>query len=272
MKRLLLLLLPLTACSAVLSALDPGVDAVRLDERLKARAVGAHGFVQTTWLCLLHGRGCERLTQTPSLWLPEPEALLEAQLALALASDGLGAVAPRLDAWLALADVAAHALPADSDRADRLLTVAVEALGKLALRDHALVTTRIQAQPAVLQRWLSVGSTIERWRRQRSLASWLDLAQPHVQGLATVPLALALVPQPLSRRLFTGLTQVADVLPPTTAARLLPPPETPSRGRLSAAAGTNPSHRTASASRAFRIMARRRTLWAAHRRTRLPRN
>ena len=220
MKRLLPLWLLLTACSGAWTALDPGVDAARLDERLAARAVDTDSYVQTAWLCLLHGHGCARLTQTPPLFLPRPEVALDAQLARALASDGLAAIAPRLDAWLDLADVALQHLP--DSHADRLLTVATAALAHLALRDDALVRARLKLRTADVQRWLVVGATSERWRRQKLLATWLADVQGAPQPL---PLQVALSPQPLSRRLFTGLAQLPDALSPTVALLPLPPPE-----------------------------------------------
>ena len=218
MKRLVPLLLLLAACSASLTALDPGVDATRRSEQLAARAPDTAGYVETAWLCLLHGQACDRLAPLPTGWQPEPGAELAAELARALAAEGQTPVAPRLEAWLALAGTAAHELPTQGNRADRLLTVAVEALARLALRDHALVTGQLRLRAEEVQQWLTVGTAAERWRRQHALAQWQI-----GRGLA-VPLQLALEPQPLSRRLFTGLELLPSPLPATRTLRPLPPP------------------------------------------------
>jgi hypothetical protein len=218
MKYLLTCLFLLTACSGALNALDPGVDAARLEERLASRAPDTESYVQTAWLCLLHGRGCARLTHTPDVFLPPPESVLDAHLARALASDGLAAIAPRLDAWLALADVALQKMP--DSHADRLLTVAAAALANLALRDDALVRARLKLRAVDVQRWLTIGATSERWRRQKLLADWLPADAPSASR--PLPLQVAMTQQPLSRRLFTGLAQLPDTLTPTVAMRPLP--------------------------------------------------
>lgn len=219
MTRLWPLFLLLTACGPALTALDPGVDAARLNDRLAGHAPDSAGYVESTWLCLLHGRGCDRLSTPP----PNPAAAavpLEAQWARALASDALGPIAPRLDAWLALADAATGAVTRQDPRGDRLLTVAVEAIGRLALRDDALVTARLVGRGAEALRWLALGSTAERWRRQRVLARW----QIADTASAPLPLVVTLAPEPLSRRLFTGLDNVPAALPPPTRTLPLPPP------------------------------------------------
>ncbi len=221
MNRLLPLLLLLTACGGALTALDPDVDAARLESRLASRPAEGESYVQTTWLCLLHGRGCARLALGPAVWTPPPEVLLAAQLARALASDGLAAVPPRLDAWWAVADAAEQASPDRDPRADRLLTVAAESLARLALRDRAAVTARLTARAPDIQRWLHIGATAERWRRERALAPWLPVVPE--RDLHALPLTVALVPQPLSRRLFTGLAQLPDALTATALALPLPP-------------------------------------------------
>ena len=82
MKRLVPLLLLLAACSASLTALDPGVDATRRSEQLAARAPDTAGYVETAWLCLLHGQACDRLAPLPTGWQPEPGAELAAELLL----------------------------------------------------------------------------------------------------------------------------------------------------------------------------------------------
>ena len=228
MRRLLPLLL-LPACAASLTALDPEVDAAHLEQRLVAHVAEPDAYVQTVWLCLLHGRACDRLEPPPPWQPPSPsqpgaETTLEAYLARALASDGLGAIAPRLDAWLALADAAAQRLTPQDARADRILTVAVEAVDKLALRDYRLVKTRLAARGPDLQRWLTLGVAAERWRRQRALVKWLAPDLRDAANALPVPLRAALLPHPLSRRLFTGLAQLPDALPPATEAWLLPSP------------------------------------------------
>ncbi len=222
MKHLLALLL-FAGCSASWTALDADVDAARLDEHLATRPADTANFIQTAWLCVLHGRGCDRVTQPTPMWQPQPDGALEAQLARALATDGLGPVTPRLDAWLALADLAASAFVQHGDRADRLLSLAVERLGPLAARDYALVSTRLAQRGESVQHWLDVGTTAERWRRERALASWLAAPSPHG---AQRPLAMtvALAAEPLSRRLFTGLDRLPDALPTPANLRPLPSP------------------------------------------------
>ena len=213
-------LLLATGCGAPLQALDPDVDVQRLAADLTTGPADANGFVAATWLCLLHGHGCERLPtaapppgepgSTPSGAVAEQ---LAAQLAAALAADAAGPIAPRLAAWLALADRAATPAADGDARADRLLSLAVAAVGRLALRDHACVAAALAAAPPRTARWLTVGAAAERWRRLRVLTQ-LGHA-PEASPLQPLPLRVELGETPLSRRLFTGLDRVPDVLPAT---------------------------------------------------------
>lgn len=195
-------LLLLCACGPALTALDPGVDAARLERQVERAEPTPEMYLQTVWLCLLHGRRCEKLPGTPP-----NSADLTQLFAAALASDGLLEIPPRLRAWLHLAEAAQRALP--QERADRLLTLAADALAHLAERDPALVAAQLQTVD--VRQWLQSGAPLERWHRRQALARF---AAPNQELLEPLELEFQLLqaPQPVSRRLFTGLNQL-DALP-----------------------------------------------------------
>ncbi len=169
----------------------------------------AQAHLDLAWACLLHARGCKGLAAHGDGAVRGAPDMALAQFTRALARQVEGDVGHRTQAWLDLMlwlDVGSrdHSPALDAD----LTTAAAEAISRLAVRDRVAVRHRLGRAAWLLQRSLTRGPVLHRWRRGGALAPLLPAAtNKALAGSLHAPILprLRYGRLPLHRRMYSGL-------------------------------------------------------------------